>query len=99
MKLLAIIDVADPDKVNSALSGNLKNVVRWSSAVSAYSAGLGAAVTVQHDLAAVPNVLHVEPYVDSRWWADQDDVRVWTSTSVTFHTSHAGTFIVRAGVQ
>lgn len=96
---LAVVDGATPDKINAALRTNLKNVARWSTPVAASGTGSGAAITVQHDLGTIPNMLHVEPYVDSRWWADQDDRKIWSATALTFHASHAGVFIVRAGVQ
>lgn len=99
MKVLSIVDGATPDKINTAIGANLKNVARWSTPVAIASAGLGAAVTMTHDLMAIPNCFHVEPYIDSRWWADQDDRKIWTDKVITFHTSHSGVFIVRAGVQ
>lgn len=99
MKLTAVVDNPSTDVINVALRSNLKNVTRWSTPVTVYSAGLGAAVTVSHDLQAVPNTIAVEPLVDSRWWADQDDMRTWNATTVTLHTSHAGQFVVRVGFQ
>lgn len=99
MKLLSIIRGATANEINTTLGANLKNVIRWSTPVAVASAGLGAALTVTHDLNAIPTALHVEPSIDSRWWADQDDRKTWTATSVTLHTSHAGMFIVRAGIQ
>jgi hypothetical protein len=98
--LVQISDPARADQINSAAGANLKNVVRWSSPVVVTSNGAGATITVQHDLGTVPNRLAVEPWVDGRWWADQDDRRVWTSASVTFHVSPAtGRFTVFVGVQ
>lgn len=100
MKILYLTD--DPvnaDRVNTALRSNLKAVARWSTPVTIQSAGAGAAVVVAHDLYAVPNVIDIEPYVDSRVWADQDDRKAWNSGQVVFRSSHAGTFIVRAGAQ
>lgn len=99
MKLLSLIRSASANEINTAAGANLAPVIRWSTPVAVAAAGLGAALTVQHDLRAIPNTIHVEPYIDSRWWVDQDDRKTWTATSVTLHTSHAGVFIVRAGVQ
>lgn len=97
-----MVNVSAPltaDKLNTANVGNLQNVTRWSSEVVVNSAGAGAAVVVTHDLGTVPTMLHVEPWVDSRWWADQDDRRVWSLTTVTFHVSApTGRFSVRAGL-
>ncbi len=99
MKPLSLVSDATSDQINLVLGANLKNVIRWSTPVLVASSGLGAAVTIQHDLKAIPNRFRVESYVDSRWWADQDDRKTWTATTITFHTSHAGVFIVEAGVQ
>lgn len=100
MKLMAVVDQPiSADKVNAALKTNLKSVARWSTPVLAVGTGAGAAVTVSHDLNAVPNVIDIEAYVDARYWADQDDRAGWNNTQVIFRTSHQGTFIVRAGVQ
>lgn len=97
MKVIALVDNPSPDTINTATRSNLKGVTRWSTPVTVYSAGLGAAVVVQHDLGAVPNDLDVSSYVDGRVWADQDDRAVWTSTAVTFHVSHGGQYVVKAG--
>lgn len=99
MNPVAVVDGATPDKINAAAAANLKNVVRWSTPVAANSAGLGAAVVVPHDLGVIPNAIRVVPLVDSRWWVDQDDRSTWNTATVTLHTSHAGTFLVRAGIQ
>ena len=99
MKAVAVISQSTPDQINSTIGANLSNVIRWSTPVACQSLGLGSAVTVKHNLGAIPNAIHVEPYVDSRWWADQDDRKTWTATTVTLHTSHAGIFVVRAGTQ
>lgn len=96
---MSIVSTPNRDQINTTLDKNFQNVIRWSTPVAVTSAGLGTAVTMTHDLNAIPNVIHVEPYIDSRWWADQDDRKIWTTTIVTLHTSHAGLFIVRAGVQ
>jgi hypothetical protein len=99
MNLLSLVSNPTKDQINTAAGANLKNVTRWSSPVAVNSKGLGAAVTVAHDLGTLPNRIAVEPYIDSRWWADQDDRRAWSASSVVFHTSHAGVFIVRVGLQ
>lgn len=99
MKLLSLVSSVTKDQINATAGANLKNVTRWSTPVAAASTGAGTALTVTHDLGAIPNTLHVEPYVDSRWWADQSDRAAWNATSITLHTSHAGVFIVRAGFQ
>lgn len=100
MKILSFIDnPVTPDQVGTMMRAHLKGAVRWSTPVLVVGAGAGAAVNVQHDLNAVANVIDVEPYVDARCWADQDDRAGWNKTQVVFRTSHQGTFIVRAGVQ
>ena len=99
MKPMMNVDNARPDTVNTAIRANLKNVIRWSTPVTVYATGSGAAVTFQHDLGVTPTALEVEPWVDTRWWADTDDQRIWSATSVTFRTAHAGNFTVRAGYQ
>ena len=100
MKLLQVVDGdATPDQINAALRVNTKNVVRWSTPVTIPSTAVGSTVSVQHDLGAVPNSIEVEPFIDCRWWVDQDDRAAWNATVIQFHTSHVGLFIVRAGVQ
>lgn len=99
MILLSNVATPTPDQINRTISANLKNVTRWSSPVLVYGAGAAAAIVVTHDLQTIPNTIEVEPYVDGRWWADQDDRRVWNATQVVFRSSHQGQFVVRAGVQ
>ena len=94
-----IVNQPTTDQVNGALRSNLKSVTHWSTPVTVYSAGAAAAVTVMHDLGAIPNTIEIESYVDTRWWADQDDRKVWTVSTILFRTGHAGRFVVRAGVQ
>ena len=95
--------VANPvnaDQVNLALTGNLRNIIAWSSPNVVTSLGAGAAITAAHNLGTVPSVIHVEPWVDSRVWADEDDRRVWNAKTITFHVSAAtGRFTVYAGVR
>lgn len=99
MKQMYAVDTPSPDAINTALRSNLKGVTRWSTPVTQYSAGLGAAVVVVHDLGAVPNFIDVKPLIDARWWADQDDRASWTATQIMFHCSHPGQYLVRAGFQ
>ena len=99
MRIRQSISRVTADQVNRAFEGNLRAVVSWSTPVAAYCTGAGAAKVIEHDLGKVPNIIAVEPYVDSRWWVDQDDRRIWTAAQIVLRTSHAGLFVVRAGVQ
>jgi hypothetical protein len=99
MKMVAVVDQPVVDVINIVLRSNLKGVTRWSTPVTVYVTAVGAAVTATHDLGAVPNTFHVEPLVDARWWADVDDRTSWNATTLTFHASHAGQYVVRAGFQ
>ena len=99
MKVMMNVDRPVPDTINMALRANLKNVTRWSTAVTVYNGTEGGAVVVQHDLGVTPTDLDVESWQDCRFWADVGDRRVWSATNVTFHASHKGSFTVRAGYQ
>ena len=101
MKLKAL--VAEPvtaNQINLAATSNLSNVITWSTPVTVnITQGAGGTITVTHDLGTVPNVIRIESWIDCRWWADADDRRVWSATTVTFHVSAPdGQLTVQAGV-
>jgi hypothetical protein len=99
MKVLQLVDQAEPSTINAALSANLKGVARWATPVTVYSAGAAAAISVRHDLNAVPNIVCIEPFIDCRVWSDEDDRRTWNVSQIIFRTSHQGRCVVHVGVQ
>lgn len=99
MKLLRYISASSSDEINAAATANLQNVVRWSSPVVAFCPTAGTQVVVNHDLNAVPDRISIEPWIDCRWWCDQDDRAGWTQYAIAFHCSADGKLTVRAGYQ
>lgn len=99
MRPQVAVDRITTDAINAVNGANLRNVVRWATPVTIVQTSVGGALTISHDLRVTPNVLYVEPYIDARWWADQDDRRVWSSSQATFHASHLGSYVVHVGVQ
>jgi len=97
VNLRSLVRKPNADEINTAAAANLANVIRWSTPVSVVAAGAAAAVVVAHNLGVIPNVWHVEPHVDSRWWIDPDDPQ--SETQMAFRTAHAGVFEARAGIQ
>jgi hypothetical protein len=99
MKLLQLVDQAEPSTINAALTSNLKGVARWATPVTVYSPGAAAAVSVRHDLNAVPNLVLIESFIDGRVWSDEDDRRMWNQNQIVFRSSHQGRFVVHCGTQ
>ena len=90
-------DLVTPQIVSSVMRTNTLRMAEWSEPIVGNCLSAGDAVKITHNLGIVPDRIHVESFVDGRWWADEDDRRMWTATTVVFHASAIGRYSVSAG--
>lgn len=99
MKNIRTIAQPSVPEINAINQVNLRGVITWSSPVVVTVTSTTNGTPLSHDLGVVPTDFNASPWVNGVTWADQNDRRMWTSTSIVFHASATGRYTVMAGVR